>query len=137
NAQVEFSPESDTLAQLLASASVLGADVQRAALRFFASRLQAQFDGNDDRTFFALAVAILVVHLERESRPADWLEQLGWWVLGCAAIGGPSSPSFVYWGQRYAVWQGLTQRMRQEVELMAPGDARDVLREVAGIITGG
>jgi hypothetical protein len=134
NADSNLFSESDTLAQLLDSVLVLGDEAQRAALRFLAWRVQGLPECESERSFFALAVALLGVHLRGEPSDAGWLGQLGWWVLAVAEQDEPWSPLLAYGGLLYGVWQTLARGMREEVETLPPGETREVLSEVAGLI---
>jgi hypothetical protein len=134
NADGNFFCEADTLAHLLDSALVLGDEVQRATLRFLAWRVQELAAREPDRAFFALAVALLAVRLRGGPISEDWLGRLGWWVLGQAEQDGPGSPMFVYAGLKYGAWQALARRMREEVDSLPPGETRDVLEAMAGLI---
>ena len=132
NADFDFG-DRDALALALSSAAALGADVERAALQFLAWQSPLQAADGYDRGWSAIGLAMLVVRLGGASRDQDWLERLGWWVVGRAegdGLGGSGS----YYGIRYDIWQELALRMRTDIEELPHGDGRSLMEEVSKLI---
>jgi hypothetical protein len=73
--------EEPTIGQFLDSALVLGTDVQRAALRFFAWRLDTWVEPeySSEQKFFWMAVLFLAALVLREPSDADLLADLARW----------------------------------------------------------
>lgn len=124
----------DTVAQLLASVAALGPKAEQAALRFFAWLAPRLPEAHHHPGYLALAVGLLAAAVDPP--PADdRLQELGWWVIETVESERSGWYGEAYTGLRYEAWQRLAVRMRERVERLPPGDGREVLREVAGLIT--
>ncbi len=132
NADFDFG-ERDALARALSSAAALGADVERAALQFLAWQSPLQAPDEPGRGWSAIGLAMLVVHLGGASRDQDWLERLGWWVVGRAEGDGLGSGG-AYNGLDYDIWQELALRMWIDIEALPHGGGRSLMEEVSKLI---
>lgn len=136
------SGENSTVAQLLASALALGADVQEAAARFLAWRTP-RLEPEEERPFFAFGLLVLATLLRDGRMDDDTLAVAADWVIAeeaeeCAAMGPclPANPDgwllgLTWHNQKDTVWRHLAERLGREAEAMPPGPARDRLLEVA------
>jgi hypothetical protein len=124
-----ISSENETLAQLLASSSVLGPDVERAALRFLAWRAIHFSDQETERPFFALAVLLAAVavgwhRLGDEfflDRLIDWVHaeerQAREYTAGhLPNHGGPWVLGLTSSNQRHDTWRELARRLLAQAE---------------------
>jgi hypothetical protein len=124
-----ISGENETLAQLLASAAVLGPDVEEAALRFLAWRSIHFSDREHERPFFALAL-LLTAGAVGWFRRGDgfFLDQLIDWVHAeerqardhtgglLPNHGGPWVLGLTVYNQRHDTWRALARRLLAQAE---------------------
>ena len=137
-----FDGENSTLAQLLDSALVLGADVREAAARFLAWRTP-RMEPHEERPFFAFGLLVLAALLREGRLPGAALAAAADWVIAeeaeerAAQDPGPPVSSggwllgLTPFDMRGTVWRALAGRLIEEADAMPPGAARDRLEEVA------
>ena len=137
-----FDGENSTLAQLLASALVLGADAQEAAARFLTWRTP-RMAHHEDRPFFALGLLVLAVELRGGRLPDGALAAAADWVVAEEAEERAAQHPYLpvnsegwllgltWHDLRDTVWRALAGRMGEAAGALPPCPARDRVEEVA------
>jgi hypothetical protein len=139
--------ESDTLAQLLASAVALGRRVQEAAARFLAWRITFRHEGEDERPFFAFALLFVLVLLADGRFPEGGIAALAEEVIAEEArerqARGEYRVSTHPWllglttyNQRHEVWLSHARRLRAEAQRFSSDDLRTDLELIASSMLG-
>ncbi len=140
----DFIPaENETLAQLLASAAVLGSEVEEAALRFLAWRAIHFSSHETERPFFALAVLLAAVAVGWHRRGDEFfLDRLIDWVHAeerqareysgglLPNQGGPWVLGLTLFNQRHDTWRELARRLLAQAEPAQSEWIRERLVEV-------
>lgn len=140
-----FDGENSTLAQLLASALVLGPEAQEAAARFLAWRapsMDPELEG-EERPFFAFGLLVLAVVLRRGRLSDQALAAAAAWARAEEAAAADALPEglkradtpwllrLTYFDLRHSVWRALAARLIDEAAALPPGPARGAVEEVA------
>jgi hypothetical protein len=142
-----FDGENQTIAQLLASALMLGHEVQEAASRFLVWRV-AQLKAYEDRPFFAFALLLLAVVLNGDRFSEGTLAYLADWavaeearereaVAGCLPDHGEQwLLGLTFHDQRHDVWRFLARRLVVEASKLRSEEVRAKLKDVGSRIVG-
>jgi hypothetical protein len=136
--------ENDTVAQLLASASVLGPDVQMATARFLAWRIPQLEVG--ERPLFAFGLLFLATLLNGDRFPEHQIASLADWVVAeetqaHKGVGLPPRPQgdlwlgLVYYGLRYEVWKAIARRLLEEASHLRSEEVRAKVQDIAARLT--
>jgi hypothetical protein len=137
-----FDGENQTLAQLVASALVLGEDVQEATLRFLVWRV-AKLQPGEERPFFAFAILLLATLLDGQRMTESRLARLAEWVASeearerehLAAFLPPNGEQWLlgltFFSQQHDVWRRLARRLVAEASKLQSSEVRDQLTVLA------
>ena len=139
---VELNGENTTAAQLVASAIALGPEVQRAALRLLAWRMQP--DGRGERPFFAFAILVLACVLGRDCFPEPVLAAMADGVIteeadarASAYLAPPSAEwllGLTYYDQRHSLWRALAHQVTAAAHDVKSEALRSDLLLLGGIL---
>jgi hypothetical protein len=139
-----FDSENSTIAQLLASALVLGRDLQEAAASFLAWRIE-QLNVDQERPFFALALLILATLLGQPKFSEEELGHLADWTIAEEAFerqeayflpedGEQWLLGLTYYNLRHNIWQSLAHQLVAEAAKLRSDKIRSQLEDIGSRI---
>ena len=140
----EYIPgENQTVAQLVASALVLGPEVQEAAASLLAWRLRSSGIDAEDRPFFAMGLLILAVFMGTDPFREDELNELADWVVreeadARATLGRDGKEGWLLgltiFNQAHPVWRSLAQGLLAESSKIEIPEVRSKLESIGSKI---
>jgi hypothetical protein len=135
--------ECQTVAQMIASAVVLGPPVARAAASVLTWRYLAWPGFEENAAFLAFGILLLAVHLEQSEERAQWLNELAEWVQAEEARARLVAPRCEPWllgltnfNMRHEVWSALALRILARPERPHPEAARESLQLLGELVAG-
>ncbi|WP_321477376.1 hypothetical protein [uncultured Paludibaculum sp.] len=141
--KTSYGGETDTLAQLVASAIELGPSTARAAAGLLAWRFLADPGDDAHRAFLAFAILLLALHLERGRDHGAWFKRLAKWVEEEEArarnewSGQEWLIGVAGYCQKDAVWRSLAKRLLAAPARPHPREADEELRLLGLLVAGG
>ncbi|MBN9659976.1 MAG: hypothetical protein J0H49_17445 [Acidobacteria bacterium] len=140
--KASYGGETDTLAQLVASAMELGPSTARAAAGLLAWRFLADPGDDAHRAFLAFAILLLAAYLESGKDRGAWLKRLAEWVEEQEARARKEWPGQQWllgvggYCQKEAVWRSLAERVLLSPARPHPREADEELRLLGLLVAG-